>query len=164
LCLIFEHHPGDTLAQLISENKPEELEIIGKISIQIVTGMEYLHLNNIAHLYLRPENIMIGHNGIVKIGDFGISKTRSERQKQSNQNFHLEVWDAPEVCIRWKYLTIYQIGESICNSSADVFSFGVILWVIALVFLALRFEAHDHKTSSLGRSWIERNRQTCEKR
>ena len=46
-------------------------ELIG----QTINGLSYIHSKNIVHYDIKPENIMIGRDGIVKIIDFGLSKS-----------------------------------------------------------------------------------------
>lgn len=42
---------------------------------QIVEGVHYLHQNQIIHRDIKPSNIFILENGIVKIGDFSVSRS-----------------------------------------------------------------------------------------
>lgn len=42
--------------------------------LQTLQGLEYLHLHFILHRDLKPNNLLINDNGILKIGDFGLAK------------------------------------------------------------------------------------------
>jgi serine/threonine protein kinase len=46
-------------------------ELIG----QTINGLSYIHSKNIVHYDIKPENIMISRDGVVKIIDFGLSKS-----------------------------------------------------------------------------------------
>jgi len=55
---------------------------------QLVRGVSHLHKHGVVHLDIKPENILIGENGIVKITDFGLSEIvkplRSKRRPARN--------------------------------------------------------------------------------
>ncbi len=42
--------------------------------IEILYGLMYLHQQNIIYRDLKPENLLINHDGHIKIADFGLSK------------------------------------------------------------------------------------------
>jgi len=46
---------------------------------QILTGMAYVHDQNISHRDLKPENILMNDKGVVKICDFGSAKILDEK-------------------------------------------------------------------------------------
>lgn len=86
--------------------------------VQVVMALDYIHSQGILHRDLKPANIFVKANGLVKVGDFGLSKMYDE-------NVSLEVasslvgtpyYLAPEV---WK--------REMYNKKADMFSLGVLL-------------------------------------
>lgn len=48
---------------------------------QILSGLVYLHQNNIMYRDLKPENILLDEKGNAALADFGISKELSPNQK-----------------------------------------------------------------------------------
>lgn len=42
--------------------------------VEICLGIEYLHERCIIYRDIKPENILLDHEGHVRIGDFGLSK------------------------------------------------------------------------------------------
>ncbi len=86
---------------------------------QIVAGVAYLHDHGIVHRDLKPANIFEDH-GIVKIGDYGLSKfiscSRRGGQTESVGTFH---YMAPE------------IGRGEYGKEIDVYALGIMLYEMA---------------------------------
>lgn len=72
---------------LVFDFMDTDLEVIIKDSSVILTtpnikaymlmtlqGLEYLHVNWILHRDLKPNNLLVNSNGVLKIGDFGLAK------------------------------------------------------------------------------------------
>jgi serine/threonine protein kinase len=93
----------------------------------IATGMAFLHQHNVAHRDLKSSNILFDKTMMPKICDFAFSKHSdrgaSEEEMAKRVQFSSSVgtpqWMAPEV-LRGEAYTL----------SADVWSFGVVLWEI----------------------------------
>lgn len=68
--IIMEYVDGTTLDEYLKKN-PQKINIVFK---QLIEGFTYLELNNILHRDIRPYNIMIDKDDIVKIIDFGFGK------------------------------------------------------------------------------------------
>jgi hypothetical protein len=73
---------GPTCMQLLKANGafpvPEALEIVR----QVAKALEYAHEHRLIHQDIKPDNIMIGSNNLVKLADLGISKTFDEAEQE----------------------------------------------------------------------------------
>lgn len=70
-----EYVEGKTLSQLIEERGKFEIIEAIDIVIQILKALQYAKENGIeAHRDIKPQNIMINKDGVVKVMDFGIAR------------------------------------------------------------------------------------------
>ena len=61
----------------------------------VITGLQYIHSNNIIHRDIKPENLVLDSNGYVAITDFGVAKRNSK--DNSNETSGTPGYMAPEV-------------------------------------------------------------------
>ncbi|MBQ3213509.1 MAG: protein kinase family protein [Clostridia bacterium] len=74
--ILMEYIDGETIDKYLSK---KDIEIdANSIFIQLINAFNCLEKNNIIHRDIRPNNIMIDKNGVVKIIDFGLGKDFSE--------------------------------------------------------------------------------------
>lgn len=86
---------------------------------QIVTGVEYCHLNKISHRDLKPENLLLDENSNVKIADFGLS------------NCMRDGWFLKTSCGSPNYAAPEVIsGRLYAGPEVDIWSCGVILYAL----------------------------------
>ena len=71
--LVFEYMEHDISALVESKILFTQGEI-KNIMKQILTGIAYLHSNNIIHRDIKRANILLNNNGVVKLGDFGLAR------------------------------------------------------------------------------------------
>lgn len=115
--IIMEYVSGDTLDEVLRK-APQGLpvETVRKWLHGLTAGMSYLHSRGLVHRDLKPANLFM-ENGIVKIGDVGLSKfispSRHSAQTQSVGTVH---YMAPEVA-KGKY-----------GREVDIYALGVILY------------------------------------
>ncbi len=70
--LMMEFVDGVELRTYMENNRPDHATII-KIISQIAAALDYAHAQQILHRDIKPGNIMIDRNGVVKILDFGLA-------------------------------------------------------------------------------------------
>jgi hypothetical protein len=73
--LIMENVDGPTLSDLLEESTELlDLDTIAAIIADVAAALEYAHENQVLHLDIKPDNILIDHKGNVKVTDFGLSE------------------------------------------------------------------------------------------
>ena len=100
--------------------KKNNINLLQKLKLfrEITDGLRCLHKTGIVHRDLKPSNVLIDIDGHAKLTDFGISK-KIEDQIQHTARIGTPYYMAPEVTLGNPY-----------NASADVFSFGVMLFEV----------------------------------
>jgi len=77
LYLILEYMQHGSLAEgnhTIKKIDCEKGDKLRRYMRDMVSGLAYLHSQRICHSDIKPENILIGNNDILKLADFGISR------------------------------------------------------------------------------------------
>ncbi|KAE9359194.1 hypothetical protein PF008_g2359 [Phytophthora fragariae] len=126
LALVMEYASGgdlDAFLQWQQESTGHLSEsAIMRIFIQIVLALQYLHRHHIRHRDLKPKNILLDGDAIVKLSDFGVSKvlTTDSSRDTSQTITGTPHYMAPE---------LLEGGAYDCKS--DVWSLGCVLYEIA---------------------------------
>lgn len=66
---------------------------------QALSGLYYLHTLGIMHRDLKPQNLMISAEGVVKLGDFGQAKTISINKDKYSLDVSTLWYRAPEILL-----------------------------------------------------------------
>eukprot|EP01080_Neovahlkampfia_damariscottae_P005215 gene5215-8827_t len=111
LCIFLEFVPGGSLSSLLKKFTLFHENIVRLYTRQILSGLKYLHDNNIVHRDIKGGNILLDEKGTIKLADFGHSKYLNENDSLNIKGTPL--WIAPEVISSGKY-----------TKAADIWSLG----------------------------------------
>ena len=79
--------------------------MIQNIAAQLVSALYYLHSNRILHRDMKPQNILIGKGGAIKLCDFGFARTMGQSQGLFFSRF-FENFVSPNVNPQSQYICI----------------------------------------------------------
>lgn len=72
--VIMEYVEGKTLARLIRELGDDvTLDMVSAVFSSVAHALEVAHKANVLHLDIKPENVIVNKEGVVKVTDFGLS-------------------------------------------------------------------------------------------
>ncbi|EEB08241.1 STE/STE11 protein kinase [Schizosaccharomyces japonicus yFS275] len=74
---------GGSLADLLSHGRIEDETVLRVYVLQLLEGLAYLHGRRIVHRDIKPDNILLDHNGIIKYSDFGTAKVVGQGESAS---------------------------------------------------------------------------------
>ena len=119
---------GKSLRQLLKEGKKLDLELFKKI----VEALDSLHAQNLFHLDLRPEHLMIDSNGNIKFLDYIFGQITSLTLSEYYKEFAGKSVPIPKPIMRSLLYKSKQhrMGMDL-GIQADIFSLGVILFEMA---------------------------------
>ncbi|HKV08893.1 MAG TPA: protein kinase [Thermoanaerobaculia bacterium] len=117
LFLAMPRYEGESLDRLIARG-PLPLDQALDVAIQAARGLAKAHQNGIVHRDVKPENLFVTPDGVVKILDFGIAKLLGEAGP-TQLGFSL---GTPS------YMSPEQTRGQEVDARADVWSLGVVLY------------------------------------
>lgn len=126
--MTMEQLHGQSLQELIKKH-PEGIaeKQVANIVDQICKGLSYAHSKNIIHADLKPSNIFITDDGVVKILDFGIARANSAMQHDAAG--HTTLFDAAKLGGMTPSYASYDMFQNLPPQPADdIYSLGLIIY------------------------------------
>ncbi|MDR0396726.1 MAG: protein kinase [Oscillospiraceae bacterium] len=80
--LVIEFVSGTSLKDMIRKSGALKSETAGQIAIRILSALQHAHQNGIIHRDVKPQNILIDKQGVVKVLDFGIARLMEPQPRE----------------------------------------------------------------------------------
>lgn len=116
--IVMEYVEGMTLKQYIQKNDPIPIGTALDIMKQITAAISHAHQNGIIHRDIKPQNILIDHEGNIKITDFGIAIALSSTN----------ITQTNAVLGSVHYLSPEQARGGMANKKSDIYSLGIVMF------------------------------------
>lgn len=116
--IVMEYCPGKTLKQLLKRRGNLTITEVIDIMLQITDGMAHAHDAYIIHRDIKPQNIIILENGIIKITDFGIAMALNSTQLTQTNSVMGSV----------HYLPPEQASGKGSTIRSDIYSMGILMY------------------------------------
>jgi serine/threonine protein kinase len=72
--IVMEFVPGETLEAIIAREGALDIPLALDYTCQICNAVDHAHRHGVLHRDLRPSNVLVSDNGLVKVADFGTSR------------------------------------------------------------------------------------------
>lgn len=113
-----EYVEGSTLKEIIAQNGPLPISQVLDYSIQLCYGMAQAHSQQIVHKDIKPHNIMVDHNHVVKITDFGIAQAMNNLTITHNKG----------ILGSAHYFSPEQARGEHVDFESDIYSLGIVMY------------------------------------
>ncbi len=116
--LVMEYVEGSTLKEIIAQHGPLPISQVIDYSIQICYGMAQAHNQQIVHKDIKPHNIMIDRNHVVKVTDFGIAQAMNNLTMTHNKG----------ILGSAHYFSPEQARGDHVDFESDIYSLGIVMY------------------------------------
>lgn len=115
--IVMEYINGPTLKDTIKrQGRLSEITVVN-FAIQIASALQHAHSHHIIHRDIKPQNILMTKEGILKVADFGIARaTTSNTVTTTNEAFGSVHYFSPE-----------QARGQRTTEQSDIYSLGIVM-------------------------------------
>jgi serine/threonine protein kinase len=129
--IVMEYVEGETIAELMKRTGPVPPERAVDLLLQVCAGLEAAHAAGLVHRDIKPQNLLVRSDGVVKVADFGIARTVQATQlTQVGTVLGTAAYLAPEQAA----------GEQV-TAAADIYSLGAVAYELLTGRTPYKFEA-----------------------
>ena len=116
--IVMEHLPGPDLKAIIRQHGRLEPRHSVDAALQILAALSAAHRRDLIHRDIKPQNVLVSHDGHLKVTDFGIARAGDEA----------DVTEAGSVIGTAQYLSPEQARGADVTTASDCYSVGVVLY------------------------------------
>ncbi len=115
--IVMEYVEGRTLKELIRGRGPCPIPVAIAYTRQILAGLRYAHRNGVIHRDIKPHNVIVDPEGVVKVTDFGIARAGASQMTEEGAIIGTAQYLSPE-----------QARGAPVDQTSDLYSTGIVLY------------------------------------
>ncbi len=115
--IVMELIDGITLKQYLQKKSVLDPSEVLNFSIQTAKALEHAHSKGIIHRDIKPQNIMLLKDGMIKVADFGIASLENDIEENNGEAVGSVHYIAPE-----------QARGEAPDARSDIYSLGIVMY------------------------------------
>jgi len=117
--IVMEYLSGDPLDRLIQSGKSHPLAFKLRIIEQVCNALGYAHRSDVIHRDVKPANVIVQSDGVVKLLDFGIARQENTESRLTRTG---------SVIGTLQYMAPERLRNAAFDGRSDIFSVGVVMF------------------------------------
>ena len=129
--IVMEYLEGETLAQRIRRRGPDSpLETVS-LGTQMASALAHAHSHGILHCDLKPGNVFVTRDGVVKVLDFGLARVIDAEAGVSDPGLGATPTMLEMRAGTPAYMSPEQLDGRLVTERSDIYSLGVVLYELS---------------------------------
>ena len=120
--LVLDFVRGRSLRDWMNEGKPIPPPQVFAVMHGVLQALDYAHRRSIVHRDMKPENVLIGDEGNVKVADFGIARLLDDTGVGGTATKTGTTVGTPQ------YMSPEQVASSKVDGRSDLYSAGIMFY------------------------------------
>jgi eukaryotic-like serine/threonine-protein kinase len=116
--IVMEHVSGHSCAELLRDRGHLDVEQAVEIVSQACRGLDYAHRNGVVHRDVKPGNLLVSEDEVIKLADFGIARATDQSS----------ITQVGSVLGTAAYLAPEQARGEEAGPRSDIYSLGVVTY------------------------------------
>ena len=118
LFIVMEYVEGEGLDALLERERKVRPERVLELGAQVCSALHYAHGKGVVHRDVKPGNLLLRTDGVLKVADFGIARPAHGTQ----------LTEAGSILGTAAYLAPEQVRGEESSPRSDIYSLGVVLY------------------------------------